>query len=271
MRLLLLVAAGVEHRLLLGPSRRPEILRVALPRELHDGVGGIQNRLGRAVILFERDRGRSGKLIGKIENVANRGGSKRVDRLSVVADHHDVVPLAAQGAQDVALNGVGVLIFVDQDVVEHLGELFADAVRLGQSLPVVQQIIVIEHLPCELALRVGLEDRSDAVDVLSTPGKLHVQHVAQLLLCVDGARVNPDQRLLTRKAAVRLRHAELAANQVHHVGRVADVHDGEVRRQAEGFSESSKQAVRDRVKRAAPGLLDPGGAGQVCRSPQHLR
>ncbi len=54
--LLLLVARRHEPRSLAAGAVGPEHLAVSLPRAGDDGVGRIEDRLGRAVVLLERDQ-----------------------------------------------------------------------------------------------------------------------------------------------------------------------------------------------------------------------
>ena len=100
-------------------AHRAQAFGVALRRELHDGIGGVQDRLGRAIVLLEpQHRGGRREVLGKVEDVAHGGGAKAVDRLGVVADHGEAAPVRLEPQQDLRLKRVGVLIFVDQDEVE---------------------------------------------------------------------------------------------------------------------------------------------------------
>ncbi|MBA4103449.1 MAG: hypothetical protein C0488_14670, partial [Arthrobacter sp.] len=57
--------------------------------------------------------------------------------------------VGAQGGQDVGLQGVGVLVLVDQDVVEHAGHQPRNGI---QRPPAEQQIVIIEELALPLPL-----------------------------------------------------------------------------------------------------------------------
>ena len=66
---------GDESRLGAIASHRAQFLRMALGRKANDAIGGVENRLGGAIIGFERDHRRAGQFGGKIENVAHFGGA----------------------------------------------------------------------------------------------------------------------------------------------------------------------------------------------------
>ena len=69
------------------------------------------------------------ELIGKIENVANGGGPKGIDRLRVVANHGEATALRLQSQQDRGLQTVRVLIFVDEDMIEAAADIVGECRR----------------------------------------------------------------------------------------------------------------------------------------------
>jgi hypothetical protein len=79
---------------------------------------------------------------------------KRIDRLRVVADHGQAAAVGLHGQQDRGLQAVGVLVLVDQHVVERPPISAASAGR-HHLRPVEQQVVVIEHLLRLLGLDVG--------------------------------------------------------------------------------------------------------------------
>ena len=130
-----------------GLSLRPQILGEALLGQFDDGVGRRQDRLRRAVILLERDDvGARAEMAGKVEDVAHGRGAKRIDRLRVVADDGQALAVRPQRQQHRGLELVGVLIFVDQHVIEALGDFRRDRRLLHHVRPIEQEIVVIEHM-----------------------------------------------------------------------------------------------------------------------------
>ena len=70
------------------------------------------------------------ELVGKVEDVAHGGGAERVDRLGIVADDRQAPASGLERQQDRGLEGVGVLILVDQDVVEAAADVVGEAASL---------------------------------------------------------------------------------------------------------------------------------------------
>ena len=83
-----------------------------------DRVGGVEDRLGRAVVLLEADDLGVGVVALELEDVADVGAAPGVDRLVVVADHGEVAVLAGEQVGEAVLGVVRVLVLVDQDVAE---------------------------------------------------------------------------------------------------------------------------------------------------------
>ena len=105
----------------------PEVLGVSFAGQPDHAVGGVENRLRAAVVLFERDDRGVLVMLGEIEDVAHGGGAKGVDRLGVVADDGEPLALGREAVEDFGLQRVGVLVLVDQDAIEEL----ADGVARG--------------------------------------------------------------------------------------------------------------------------------------------
>jgi len=76
----------------------------------------------------------SGKSREKAEQDANIGAAPAVNGLVFVANHADVVVRADQQTKKIVLHAIGVLIFVDVDVLEAALPLFADRDGFAQKL-----------------------------------------------------------------------------------------------------------------------------------------
>ena len=109
---------------------RPKCLSRPAFVVVDDGVGGVQDGLGRAVILFELDRRCVGIVPGKVDDVADVGTAPGVDTLVGIADDADVAPLGSQDLSKGILGVVRILIFVDQDVLEPFLIFLPDVVFL---------------------------------------------------------------------------------------------------------------------------------------------
>ena len=81
-------------------------------------VRGVEDHLGRPVVLLELDDHRVREIAIEVEQVARLGAAPRVDRLVVVPDDGEVARRLGEPAHEVVLDAVGVLELVDQDVAE---------------------------------------------------------------------------------------------------------------------------------------------------------
>ena len=101
-------------RLALGPQGLAEATVVARDQTR----GGGQDVAGRAVIAFEADDAGAGKIALELEDVADLGAAPAVDRLVVVTDAADVAPLLGEQAKPQVLGDIGVLVLVDEEILE---------------------------------------------------------------------------------------------------------------------------------------------------------
>ena len=86
------------------------------------------------------------------------GGSEAVDRLCVVADARDAGPVGPERRDDLGLKCVGVLVLVDEHVVETLADAISGG-RVGeQAVPEQQEVVVVEDRLGLLRVRVRLEE-----------------------------------------------------------------------------------------------------------------
>ena len=107
-----------------------ELARLFFHDEGKDVVGSLQDLCARAEILRQQELARlAGGLcaahgIGGVFLQEDRGvgQTEAVDRLLDVADEEKVLPFPADGLENTLLHGVGVLIFVDQDLAVGLRE-----------------------------------------------------------------------------------------------------------------------------------------------------
>jgi hypothetical protein len=248
------VAHRDDLRLLRGGAFAPQVLAIALLGERDDFVGGGQDGLGRAVVAVERDDARRRvEVRGKVEDVAHRRAAEAIDRLRVVADHGQAAAVGLHGQQQRGLQAVGVLVLVDQHVAEASADLGGELGLADHLRPVEQQVVVVEHLLRLLGFDVGEEERLEVALPLGAPREGALQHLRQRRLRVDRRRVDGEAGALERKALALARKAELVADDVHQVGRVLAVVDGEGRVDADAPGELAQQPRADAVEGAGPG------------------
>ena len=112
----------------------PQRLRLAFEVVLDHGVGGVEDRLRRPVVLVEHDRGDLGERILELQDVAEVSPAEAVDTLIGVAHDADVVVASGEEQDDLVLGLVGVLELVDEDVLEPLAVVLEHVGVLAEQL-----------------------------------------------------------------------------------------------------------------------------------------
>ena len=130
-------------------------------------------------------------------------------------------PSGLSAREDVALQLVGVLVFVDQHVIEMRRHRLGDAVFAHHRVPVEQQIVEIEHAVLRLALDVGAQQFADVLFEVRTPRILGLERFLERLLGIHAVGIDREAGVLARKALALARIAEFGAHRVDQVGRVA--------------------------------------------------
>ena len=132
--LLQLVQEPVDaHRIPAGVLG-PEVLGFALEVPGDQRIGRGENVSCRAVVLFQQDDLRSGVVLLEVQDVVDIRAAPVIDRLVGVAGDAQVSMALRQQRADLVLYRVGVLVFVDENVLELL------AVALEQVLVLLQQL-----------------------------------------------------------------------------------------------------------------------------------
>ena len=98
----------------------PQIFGLAINIVRDDGVCGIQNGLRAAIVLRQHHCCYFGKRIFKLHDVAKVGSAKAIHTLVGVAHHTHVVVQRTQQQHDLVLRHVGVLIFINQNMLKTL-------------------------------------------------------------------------------------------------------------------------------------------------------
>ena len=202
--LLRFVETRAEHGKRLALARGSERLLVPLRAEGDHRVRRHQDRRRRSVVPFELDDRRAREAFGELQDVLHGGGAEPVDRLGVVADDREVPRTVRRPhpLEDVGLQRVGVLVLVDEDVIEHRGELRCGGGRRRERLPEQQEVVVVEDVLAALAFGVGAEDVSDPLGLVEAPRIVAPQHVDEPLAGVHRPRVDRRERVLPWEPAL---------------------------------------------------------------------
>jgi hypothetical protein len=150
----------------------------------------------------------------EIEDVAHRRGAKRVDRLCIVADDGESAAGGLDRQEDRRLQPVGVLIFVDQHVIEPIGDVGGDRLLRHHLHPIEQEVIVVEHVLALLGLDVGAEQLPQFGLPILAPGKECAEHLVERRQCIHDARVDGEARALGGKARLGPGETEIVADEI---------------------------------------------------------
>jgi hypothetical protein len=107
------------------PACRLQLLLEPLGARLDDRMGGVEDRLARAVVGLEPDHLRVRISLLEVADVLARSAAEAVDRLVVVADHDDVSPAFDQQPEQLVLRQVRVLVLVDEHGLVPVGHALA--------------------------------------------------------------------------------------------------------------------------------------------------
>ncbi len=224
----------------------PEFLADAAAVVADDGVGGIEDVAGRAVVLLEPEQLHVVEIPAVLLQVLDPRAAPAVDRLVVVAHHVRDAGRADQCLHPVVLDGVGVLELVDQHVPEARTVVFAQARHLTQDLVAAQQQLgEVDHAIAAAGVFVRLVQ----LDQLAA-GRIAV--VLQVLRPQAFVFLRVDEpRHFTRHPA-RVVQVQAADDLLDQALLVLTVEDLEALRQAGLAPVQAQQAVADAVEGADP-------------------
>ncbi|MNE64630.1 hypothetical protein D3C80_1600510 [compost metagenome] len=112
----------------------PQLLAQAIAVVGDQGVGSFEDAGGGAIVLLQADHYGVGEVGAVLVDVLDLGAPPAVNRLVVVAHHHQAVATFSQQTQPGVLHGVGVLEFVYQHMTE------APLVVLQQARVIAPQV-----------------------------------------------------------------------------------------------------------------------------------
>ena len=250
---LLLLVVGLEPiDELAAVILRPELLVRPSLVPGNDRVGGIEDDLGRAVVLFEFHDRRIGPVALEVEDVPDICAAPAVDRLVVVPDDREVVVTRGQGLDPQVLRPVRVLVFVDVQVapallvlLEGRWRFLEEPKRLQEEIVEVEGIRALERIPI-FPRQPGDLDQCAGRD----PHRGNLGRVDHVVL---GAADRPENGLRTCLALGL--HALLAQDLLHELVLVVRVVDQEPSIEANGLALASEQARAQGMERAGLDLL----------------
>ncbi|OPZ06053.1 MAG: hypothetical protein BWZ08_02360 [candidate division BRC1 bacterium ADurb.BinA292] len=263
---LLQLAARLDQRdrLPLAPVA-PQFLAQALRVVRDDRAGRLQDRLRGAVILLQPDDLRARKAVGKLQQILNLRAAPGIDALVFVADHADVAVTFGEQPHQLELNGVGVLVLVDEDVAPALLVMPQHVeMRLKDVDDVQQQVVEVDRVVGQQPLLIaGVDLRTDRAEFAVEPRPRLVGRQHQDLRRAD---VVADLFRLDLRGADPHR-PQAILDQRHLVGVVAD---REAVRQPDGLRLAPQDRHAERVKRGDREAGDIGAGQQPADAVAHL-
>jgi hypothetical protein len=103
-----------------------------------------------------------------------------------------------------ACSAVGVLVLVDEHVVEVRADVLREARLLHHAVPEQQQVVVIEQRQLLLALDVGAEQRASARPPIARTTGTATRAFPSAVWRVDAMRIDREAGVLAREALVLL-------------------------------------------------------------------
>ena len=138
--------------------------------------------------------------------------------MGVGTDNRQAAAAGLESQQDGGLQTVGVLILVDQDVVEAPADVIGQAGVADHLRPVEQEVVVIENVLLLLGFDVG---REQFLQLRRPSGAPWIRGADDLLdrhLGIDAARIDGKAGAFGRKATFGLGESLFMPDQVHEVG-----------------------------------------------------
>ncbi len=196
----------IIHRHQLGAyafaTRGQQVLAMLARRIGHQRVGYVEDFLGGTVVLRQDDDfGFRIETIGEAEDVLHGCRAERIDGLGVVADHGEPRSVRPHRVQDLRLQLVGILVFVDQHMIEVRAHVLGQARLRHHDVPVQQQVVVIENRRALLLLDVGPIQARQIRFPLRAPGILLLQRFLQRPLGIDAIGIDLQAGFLARENA----------------------------------------------------------------------
>ena len=210
--------------------------------------GGGENMAGGAIIALEPHGFRAGKILFETQDVFDLGAAPAIDALVVVPHAADVAPPLRDQPQPQILRGVGVLIFVDQNIFEA-------------------PLIIGEHVRVVAKQPQRLEQQIAEIDGVEDLQALLIQRVKRRALAVGEVVRLARRDLRGRQAAVlpavdpmrqRARRPPLVVdvlglqNLFEQADLIVRVENGEIGFEPDQFGVAAQDFRADRVKSAEP-------------------
>ena len=241
-----------------------------LGRVVADADVGEREELGRgAVVLLKVEGDGFGVADGEVEDVGDVGAAEGVDGLAVVADDHHGAVTCGHEVDDFALDGVGVLELVDEEVVEAALERLADVVVFAEeAAPEDEEVVEIGDAGLELAALVEGDAVADLCGECGEGRGAFEDEGLEVAACVDGCGEEVAEGGGFGEAGFG-RLGDVCGAALHEAFGIFAVERGEVGGQAEAVGVLLDEPSSDGVEGAACDSV-AGAAEEVGEPSRHL-
>ena len=188
-----------------------------------------------------------------MEDVFEIRAAPRVDALGVIPHHHHIAVVGGESVDEFGLEAVGILVFIDEDVLELMLVVRGDIGVGGEKREGFrEEVIEVQRVCLALAGLVGELDFFDVGGERDEVAVFSSEHLGDRRGGVDRVTENIREHAGLREFAAGIHEAILRDDGCDHVLGVLAVHDGEAFAVARFFGVSAEDAVADRVECAAP-------------------
>jgi hypothetical protein len=118
----------------------------------------------------------------------------------VISDNGQTVAVRLHTQENRCLQGVRVLVFVDEDVVESGSNFCRQARLLHHMAPIEKQIVVVEHVVALLCNDVGAEKLFEFVGPIGAPWKCGAKRHRQFATRINRVGIDRQARILLWEA-----------------------------------------------------------------------
>ncbi len=217
------------------------------------GIRDPQNLRHAPVVHFDLKNLRVRITFRKFKNVFEIGPAPRVDRLRVVAHHHDVAVLARERVDEIRLDLVRVLIFIDQDELKLAAINRRDPFLLLQHRQCLfEQIIEIHRVGRFFLFLIARLHIFDLLEQRQEVGKLFREQFLHRRLRVHDEAENLREHIAFRKPDLFRINPRVGDHGIDQIFLIFAVHDGESAVITERAAVTAQHAIADGVKRSAP-------------------
>jgi len=178
--------------------------------------------------------------------------AQRVDGLCIIADHGKAFTVWFQRMDDLALQGAGFLVFIDEHMVEIVRKAFCERGGLHHHVPIEQQIIDIQHVVLLFSGHIFAIKARQIRFTLARPRKQVRERLFEREPGIDPVAIDPEAGFLARKEFLLAGEAEVVVDHAHEFSCVCTAEHRETGIQSELIGEQTQDSIAHGIIGAGP-------------------